>query len=103
MSTKPADEIMNKQEERNLIGATQKGNGSAVGRSTEGETIEYILKIPRSIDPQVASMINERHMRFVQEETMNFYLALKHGESLSSVRKGPSHQRKRERAGGDKS
>lgn len=46
--------------------------------------IEYILKIPRSLDHRMAEELNERHRMFVEEEIKRFTLALSNAEGLSS-------------------
>jgi len=46
--------------------------------------IEYILKIPRTIDPAMAELMNERHRLFVEEEIKHFSRALSDAERLPS-------------------
>ena len=58
--------------------------------------VEYILKIPRSLDLRVANMINERHQQFVEEELRYLSCALKDAERLSSEYK---HASRRSREG----
>lgn len=62
--------------------------------------IEYILKIPRTMDPQVAELLNERHKKFVEDEFRHFSLALRDAERLSSGCT-PSSRRSREDARGN--
>lgn len=54
--------------------------------------IEYILKVPRTMDPKIAELLNERHRRFVEDEFRHFSLALKDAEHLSSECKPSSHR-----------
>jgi hypothetical protein len=61
--------------------------------------IEYILKVPRTMDPHVAELLNERHRKFVEDEFRHFSLALKDAEHLSSECT-PSSRRSREGARG---
>jgi len=60
------------------------------------EQIEFILKIPRSLDQKVAEEINEHHRLFVEQEITRFSLALKDAERLSSEYK---HASRRSREG----
>ena len=46
--------------------------------------IEYVLKIPRTMDPKMAEIMNERHKKFVEDEFRHFFLALRDAERLSS-------------------
>lgn len=57
--------------------------------------IEYILKIPRSLDHRMAEELNERHRMFVEEEIKRFTLALSNAEDLSSECR-PASRRPRE-------
>lgn len=64
------------------------------------EQIEFILKIPRSLDPKLAEEINERHRLFVEQEINRFSLALKDAERLFAECK-PSSRQSREDARGN--
>ena len=61
-------------------------------RELNSTNIEYILKIPRSLDHRMAEELNARHKRFVEEEIKRFSLALSNAEHLSSECK-PSSRR----------
>lgn len=52
-------------------------------KNAQVENIEFILKIPRSVDPNIAEGISERHQRFVEQELKRFSLGLKDAGRLS--------------------
>jgi hypothetical protein len=88
------DEVMFPMRE---LGATRRR--PALEDEPMHEQIEFILKIPRSLDPKMAEEINERHRMFVEQEINRFSLALRDAERLSAECK-PSSRRSREDARG---
>jgi hypothetical protein len=68
-------------------------------RKVRVEDIEFILKIPRSLDLKIAEEINERHRKFVEQEISRFSLALRDAERLSAEYRHAS-RRSREGAQG---
>lgn len=45
-----------------------------------GEEIEFILKVPRTMDPRLADLLQKRLSLFVEEDIKNVYLALRNSE-----------------------
>ena len=45
-----------------------------------GEEIEFILKVPRTMDPQLAELLQKRFSLFVEEDIKNVYLTLRNAE-----------------------
>ena len=50
------------------------------GQKNFGEEIEFIVKIPRTMDLRIAEEINRRHQEFVEKEIKRFTLALRDAE-----------------------
>jgi hypothetical protein len=44
------------------------------------EEIEFILKVPRTMDPRIAELLQKRFSLFVEEDIKNVYLALRNAE-----------------------
>jgi len=65
---------------------------SPLGGGSLHDQIEFILKIPRSVDPHIAEEINRRHRIFVEQEISRFSLALRDAERLSSECKSSSRR-----------
>jgi hypothetical protein len=90
MNGKHTNEAREKTSERRVTDKMTDISPSLKDRLNEIGAVEYVLKIPRSMDPQVAEMINLRHKQFVEDEIRHFSSALKDAERLSAERRTAS-------------
>ncbi|MDW5563877.1 MAG: hypothetical protein SA339_11685 [Methanomassiliicoccus sp.] len=93
MNGKHTNEMRDKVE-RGMIDKMADPSPSLMDQMREISAVEYVLKIPRSMDPKVAEMINLRHKQFVEEEIRHFTQALRYAED-SSAERGAASRRSR--------